>query len=61
MTQLEAHSNGTRSSRAFETLFRLYGPWTIGTEAPSGCIRMLNEDVIDLYQHVPIGSLVVAL
>jgi len=38
-----------------DTLYRIHGtsePWTIGTEASSGCIRMLNEDVIDLYDRV---------
>ena len=47
-----------------DTLYRIHGtsePWTIGTEASSGCIRMLNEDVIDLYAHVSIGTPVVVL
>ena len=34
-------------------------PNSIGTKASSGCIRMLNEDVIDLYRRVPIGSRVI--
>ncbi|MHA6732421.1 L,D-transpeptidase [Devosia sp. A369] len=41
-----------------DTLYRIHGtsePWTIGTEASSGCIRMLNEDVIDLYDRVKAG------
>jgi lipoprotein-anchoring transpeptidase ErfK/SrfK len=44
-----------------DTLYRIHGtsePWTIGTEASSGCIRMLNEDVIDLYDRVGDGALV---
>lgn len=44
-----------------DTLYRIHGtsePWTIGTEASSGCIRMLNEDVIDLYDRVSVGALV---
>lgn len=44
-----------------DTLYRVHGtsePWTIGTEASSGCIRMLNEDVIDLYDRVRIGATV---
>lgn len=45
-----------------DTLYRVHGtsePWTIGTEASSGCIRMLNEDVIDLYDRVKTGAAVV--
>lgn len=44
-----------------DTLNRVHGtsePWTIGTEASSGCIRMLNEDVIDLYSRVKVGATV---
>ncbi len=42
-----------------DTLYRVHGtsePWTIGTQASSGCIRMLNEDVIDLYDRVKAGA-----
>lgn len=45
-----------------DTLYRIHGtsePWTIGTEASSGCIRMFNEDVIDLFGRVPVGARVV--
>ncbi|MCX5580521.1 L,D-transpeptidase [Kaistia terrae] len=45
-----------------DTLYRIHGtsePWTIGTEASSGCIRMINEDIIDLYDRVPIGASVI--
>lgn len=45
-----------------DTLYRIHGtsePWTIGTEASSGCIRMLNEDVIDLYEQVRPGDAVI--
>ncbi len=38
-----------------DTLYRIHGtsePWTIGTNASSGCIRMFNEDVIELYDRV---------
>ena len=44
-----------------DTLYRIHGtsePWTIGTQASSGCIRMLNEDVIDLYDRVRPGAIV---
>lgn len=47
-----------------DTLYRIHGtsePWTIGTEASSGCIRMINEDVIDLYEEVEPGAKVVVL
>ena len=39
--------------------YRLHGtlePWSIGTDASSGCIRMFNEHVIDLYQRCPKGT-----
>ena len=47
-----------------DTLYRIHGtfePWTIGTNASSGCIRMINQDVIDLYERVPLGAKVIVL
>ena len=47
-----------------DTLFRIHGtnePWTIGTSVSSGCIRMINQDVIDLYSQTPVGTKVVVL
>ena len=47
-----------------DTLFRIHGsnePWTIGQSVSSGCFRMRNEDVIDLYGRVPVGTKVVVL
>ncbi|MEN0041758.1 MAG: L,D-transpeptidase, partial [Pseudomonadota bacterium] len=47
-----------------DTLYRLHGTpqWnSIGTAASSGCIRLMNQDVIDLYNRVPTGSKVVVL
>lgn len=47
-----------------DTLFRLHGtlePWTIGTTVSSGCIRFINQDIIDLYRRVPTGTRVVVL
>ena len=47
-----------------DTLFRIHGtvePWTIGTNASSGCIRMINQDVMDLYERVQPGARVVVL
>jgi lipoprotein-anchoring transpeptidase ErfK/SrfK len=44
-----------------DTLFRIHGtnePWTIGQQVSSGCIRMLNEEVLDLYERVPVGTTV---
>jgi lipoprotein-anchoring transpeptidase ErfK/SrfK len=46
------------------TLYRIHGtnqPWTIGKNMSSGCIRMLNEDIADLYRRVPSGSRVVVV
>ncbi len=47
-----------------DTLFRIHGttePHTIGKAVSSGCIRMFNQDVIDLYNRVPAGTRVVVL
>jgi lipoprotein-anchoring transpeptidase ErfK/SrfK len=47
-----------------DTLFRIHGtnePWTIGLSQSSGCIRMINQDAIDLYQNTPVGTRVVVL
>jgi hypothetical protein len=47
-----------------DTYFRLHGtnePETIGTAVSSGCIRLFNHDIIDLYARVPVGTPVVVL
>jgi lipoprotein-anchoring transpeptidase ErfK/SrfK len=47
-----------------DTLYRIHGtnqPEYIGSAVSSGCIRMTNEDAIDLYNHVKIGTVVVVL
>jgi lipoprotein-anchoring transpeptidase ErfK/SrfK len=47
-----------------DTLYRIHGtlePWTIGSNVSSGCIRMINQDVIDLYARTPVGTKVVVL
>jgi lipoprotein-anchoring transpeptidase ErfK/SrfK len=47
-----------------DTLYRIHGtvePWTIGTSVSSGCIRMINQDAIDLYQRTPVGAKVIVL
>ena len=44
-----------------DTLFRIHGtnePWSIGEQVSSGCVRMLNEDIVDLYNRVPSGTTV---
>jgi lipoprotein-anchoring transpeptidase ErfK/SrfK len=44
-----------------DILFRIHGtnePWSIGEQVSSGCIRMLNEDIVDLYDRVPVGATV---
>jgi lipoprotein-anchoring transpeptidase ErfK/SrfK len=51
-------------SGAHDTMFRIHGsnePWTIGQAVSSGCIRMLNADVEDLYDRVHVGTKVVVL
>ncbi len=58
----EANPLGARAMYIGGTLYRIHGsnePETIGQAVSSGCIRMLNEDVIDLYERVKVGSRVV--
>ena len=55
---------GARALYIGTTLYRIHGtnePWTIGTDVSSGCIRMINDDVIDLYDRVKIGAKVIVL
>ncbi|MGF6253192.1 L,D-transpeptidase [Ensifer sp. LBL] len=47
-----------------DTLFRIHGTteaWSIGKAVSSGCIRLFNPDIIDLYSRVPLDSRVVVL
>lgn len=47
-----------------DTLYRIHGtnePWTIGHNVSSGCIRMANDDAVDLYDRTPVGTKVVVL
>ena len=47
-----------------DTLYRIHGtvePWTIGRSVSSGCIRMINQDALDLYKRVSVGAKVVVL
>ena len=53
---------GARAMYLGSTLYRIHGsnePETIGQAVSSGCIRMLNEDVIDLYDRAKVGTRVV--
>jgi lipoprotein-anchoring transpeptidase ErfK/SrfK len=55
---------GARAMYLGSTLYRIHGsnePWTIGTNVSSGCIRMRNEDVIDLYGRVNVGTKVIVI
>jgi lipoprotein-anchoring transpeptidase ErfK/SrfK len=55
---------GARAMYLGSTLYRIHGsnePWTIGHAVSSGCIRMRNEDVIDLYGRVKVGTKVVVI
>jgi lipoprotein-anchoring transpeptidase ErfK/SrfK len=59
-----ANPLGARAMYLGSTLYRIHGsnePWTIGHAVSSGCIRMRNEDVIDLYGRVHVGTKVVVL
>lgn len=47
-----------------DTMFRIHGtnePDTIGQAVSSGCIRLLNEDIVDLYERVKVGAPVIVL
>jgi lipoprotein-anchoring transpeptidase ErfK/SrfK len=47
-----------------DTLYRLHGTnewWSIGQAVSSGCIRLFNQDIIDLYSRVPVGAPIVVI
>jgi lipoprotein-anchoring transpeptidase ErfK/SrfK len=55
---------GARALYLGSTIYRIHGsnePWTIGQNVSSGCIRMRNADVVDLYERVKVGSKVIVL
>ena len=55
---------GARAMYLSGSVYRIHGtnaPSTIGEQVSSGCIRMVNEDVIDLYSRVHVGTKVVVL
>ena len=64
-THMEGGPNNPLGARAMyigSTMYRIHGsnqPWTIGHAVSSGCIRMTNDDVIDLYEQVSVGTKVV--
>lgn len=60
----EGNPLGARALYLGKTLYRIHGtnqPSTIGTFVSSGCIRLTNEDIMDLYNRVQVGSRVVVL
>ena len=53
---------GARAMHLGGTVYRIHGtnlPQTIGTEISSGCFRLVNHDVVDLYDRVPVGTKVI--
>jgi lipoprotein-anchoring transpeptidase ErfK/SrfK len=55
---------GGRALYLGSSIYRIHGsnePWTIGKNVSSGCIRMRNADVIDLYERVKVGTKVVVM
>ncbi|QRM54449.1 L,D-transpeptidase [Sinorhizobium sp. BG8] len=59
-----ANPLGSRAMYLGSTLYRIHGtnaPWTIGYAVSSGCIRMRNEDVVDLYERVKVGTKVIVI
>ncbi len=55
---------GARALYIGSTLYRLHGTkeiWSIGKNVSSGCIRLLNHDVIDLYNRVRIGAKIIVM
>ena len=57
-----ANPLGARALYLGNTLYRIHGtnqPWSIGQAVSSGCIRMRNEDVMDLYERSSVGAKVI--
>jgi hypothetical protein len=60
----ETNPLGARALYLGNTLYRIHGtnqPWTIGTFVSSGCIRLTNEDITDLYGRIQVGTRVIVL
>lgn len=66
-TYMEGGPNNPLGARAMylgSSMYRIHGttePWTIGQAVSSGCIRLRNEDVVDLYDRVKVGTTVVVM
>jgi lipoprotein-anchoring transpeptidase ErfK/SrfK len=59
-----ANPLGARALYLGSSLYRIHGtnePWTIGEAVSSGCIRMMNEDVTDLYERTRVGTKVLVI
>ncbi|MEM1366337.1 MAG: L,D-transpeptidase, partial [Pseudomonadota bacterium] len=55
---------GARALYLGSTLYRIHGtnqPWTIGKALSSGCIRMRNQDVTELYERAAVGAKVIVI
>ena len=53
---------GARALYLGTTIYRIHGtnqPWTIGSAVSSGCFRLTNPDVTDLYERIPVGTKVI--
>ncbi|QQR41161.1 L,D-transpeptidase [Devosia rhizoryzae] len=53
---------GARALYIGSTLYRVHGtsePWSIGQAVSSGCIRLTNEDITDLYERVAVGAKII--
>jgi lipoprotein-anchoring transpeptidase ErfK/SrfK len=60
----EANPLGARAMYLGSTQYRIHGtnaPWTIGYAVSSGCIRLRNQDVVDLYERVGVGTRVIVM
>jgi lipoprotein-anchoring transpeptidase ErfK/SrfK len=60
----ETNPLGARALYLGKTLYRIHGtnqPSTIGTNVSSGCIRLVNDDIADLYGRIKVGTRVVVL
>ena len=60
----EGNPLGARAIYLGNTVYRIHGtnmPDTIGERVSSGCIRMLNADVVDLYDRIDVGTKIVVL
>lgn len=60
----EGNPLGARALYLGSSMYRIHGtnePETIGRNVSSGCIRMMNQDVIDLYNRVPVGTRVIVM